>query len=307
MERFCLSPYFSCHKIFICRICRSYYIYLNTSQHWLCPTPTLMSTQANRKQGKEVCAGTALLSPSAPAFIPSHASGGDGDEIKKSKKMHSGPRKRRRNKKKYLDFDTSDLLERSSQGSNTSSTPGGGGGGGHGLSLSRRRERDKSYVPLYHYGLSPEESSAGLTNMNNDVDQGMTGDWMCLNGLITSSSRFRSTSIASVDVPDRSSEWLDMQQEWSMSKQVLGSIGNGNNSGNSATSGSGEREQLGVSVIQGQGGVISVSGATGSYSTSGSGSSTALGHDEEAAERKRWSDWAIRYEGCHVILQWLIG
>ena len=252
-----------------------------------------------------------VLSPDAPAFIP-------GGESRKQKKIRTCPRKRRRNKKKengdYLDFDTSDLLERSSQGSNASSTPSGSG--------RRNRERgDKSYVPLYHFA---QLSSANLSNMGADT----AGDW--LTGLMGSGgggqSRFRSGSNASdlsVSANRSSLEWLDMQTEWSLSKQLASSGGATGTvtTGAGAGTGTGGTGEVSLSPGKGRAGGHMVgsgttptsislsnssssssssshsnssdrgSGISGNNSGSGSGSSSA---QDEAVERKRWSEWAIR-------------
>jgi hypothetical protein len=233
----------------------------------------------------------AHLSPNAPAFIPGAGAGagaGVASEGKKPKKVRAGPRKRRRPKKnegEFLDLDTSDLLERSSQGSNASSTPGN-------LSGRRGRERgEKSYVPLYHYGLSPHESGrfADLTNSNlSRIDDNHSGDWLTgiMGGQGTGAqTRFRSGSTNS----DRSSEWLDMRTEWSLSKQLSGSLrlsGTTGLGGGAKVLGEDGNDGIGLSTI-------GTSGIASYGSPPGNGVSVAL---EEERERKRWSDWAIRYE-----------
>mmetsp|Transcript_17019 Transcript_17019/g.28390 ORF Transcript_17019/g.28390 Transcript_17019/m.28390 type:complete len:1248 (-) Transcript_17019:206-3949(-) len=246
------------------------------------------------------------LSPNAPAFIPG---AGIASEGKKPKKTRTGPRKRRRKKNEgdFLDFDTSDLLERTSQGSNASSTPGGHGGGGSGR---RGRERgEKSYVPLYQYGLSPQEGNrfADLTNSNlSRLDENSAGDWLTgiMGGHVGGpQTRFRSGSTNS-DATNRSSEWLDMHTEWSLSKQLSGSMrlgGGGAPTPHVMTSPGG----MGLSVDSSIGGSLSTGAGVLAYGSPPSSSVSSSSAHEEEKERKRWSDWAIsaaEMERCRRIV-----
>ena len=216
--------------------------------------------------GGSSCApeSSVVLSADAPVFVPE-------GKIKKLKKVRSCPRKRRRKKNNNkneidLDLDTSDLLERSSQGSAASSTPG----------RSRRNSRgrgDKSYVPLYHFSLSPEDNNkyADLSSKNLfDIDINNGGDWFM--GLLSSGgeSRYRSGSNMS-DAPNRSAEWLNMQAEWSLSKLPI-----------SSSNGSHGNFDMDISATES-------SMLTGQ---SPLGNCNSPPHDE-ASERKRWSEWAI--------------
>lgn len=220
-----------------------------------------------------------LLSPDAPAFVP--GSSNDTEILttcpKKIKKVRTCPRKRRRKIKNahgdYNDFDTSDLLERTSdvsQGSNASSTPGGG------RSSRRRSLGSTSYVPLYHYGLSPQESrkfadltTRNLSNNNDGLSDNAvgTGDWLTGLGLLgeEGGARFRSGSNTS----EVTSEWLDLHAEWSLTKQLFGSVPGGESS-------TGMTPDI-------------------SIASEGRGSNFSNLEHDETAERKRWSAWAIRY------------
>jgi hypothetical protein len=253
-------------------------------------------------KNNECLESDAILSPDAPPFIPGTALA-TATENKKVKKIRAGPRKRRKKKNdsEFLDFDTSDLLERSSQGSNASSTPGTG----RSRRNSSNRERgDKSYVPLYHYGLSPQESGkfADLTNMNlfnMNERESVASEW--LTGLMggdqanQTQGRFRSASTTTSDVTCRSSEWLDMQAEWSLSKQLFGSLSGAADYAGAAGTGTGTGGGVAPSpaLLGGGGGCGAATAAAGLGSNSmSSGSCLAL---DEEKERKRWSDWAIRY------------
>jgi hypothetical protein len=140
--------------------------------------------------------------------------GGSKPKIKKTKEERAGPRRRKKKKKQQglneqdfddsdseFNLDTSDLLEKKSQGSNNSSQP--------------RRNRSS-----WASKMSAEPSNCNLDSSNwlgGLLGQSQSSQFNVVDGIFTPPRR-RTTSREQAESSDT---WLDLQAEWIFSKQHM--------------------------------------------------------------------------------------